>query len=272
MPSVNLTYEYSDNIQYRFAAARVMTRPDFTDITPRASLNPGSLTGVSGNPNLDPFRANQAEAGIEWYSDSEDALSFALFYKDIKSFIADQPQDRVLQITSNTAPNASCTASGSTPNLFNCPFTINYRTNGGGGKVLGAEVSGVWTFDNGFGVQANYTYADSEADNGDPLPGASENQFNITGFYENDALSARLSYTFRSKFFVTFDRSTQLDQDSLDSLDASVQYNINEHWAVTFDAVNLADTKIRQFAGNDSRPRAVYRNGRLFWLGVRINY
>ena len=31
-----------------------MTRPDFTDITPRASLNPGALSGTSGNPDLDP--------------------------------------------------------------------------------------------------------------------------------------------------------------------------------------------------------------------------
>ena len=53
---------------------------------------------------------------------------------------------------------------------------------------------------------------------------------------------------------------------------ASVQYNINDNWALTFDAVNLTDTEIRQFAGNASRPRAAYRNGPLYWLGVRINY
>ena len=272
MPSVNLTYEYQDNIYYRFAAARVVTRPDFTDITPRSSLNPGALTGTTGNPNLDPYRANQAEAAVEWYSDNQDAVSFALFYKDIESFITDRPVDRVLQITADSPPNASCTASGTTANLFNCPFTINERTNGGGGRVIGAEVSGVWTFDNGFGLQANYTYADSEADNGDPLPGASEHQYNLTGFYENEALSARLSYTYRSEFFVTFDRSTQLDQDSLESLDAAIQYNVNDNWALTFDAVNLTDTEIRQFAGTASRPRAIYRNGPLYWLGVRINY
>ena len=169
-------------------------------------------------------------------------------------------------------PNAACTPSGTTPNLFDCPFTINERTNGGGGQVLGAEVSGVWTFDNGFGLQANYTYTDSEADNGDPLPGASDDQFNVTAFYENNVISARLAYTFRSEFFVTFDRSTQLDQDSLESLDASVQYNINDNWALTFDAVNLTDEEIRQFAGTDLRPRAIYENGRLYWFGVRVNY
>ena len=272
LPSLNLAYEYNDNIQYRFAAASVMTRPDFTDITPRASLNPGALTGVSGNPNLEPYRANQAEGAVEWYSDSQDALSFALFYKDIKSFITDRPVDRILQISTDTAPNAACTASGTVANLFNCPFTVNERTNGGGGSVLGAELSGIWTLASGFGLQANYTYADSKADSGDPLPGASEHQLNLTGFYERDRLSARLSWSYRSEFFVTFDRSTRLNQQALQSLDAALQYNLNDHLALTFDAVNLTDTEIRQFAGNASRPRAVYRNGRVFWLGVRINY
>ena len=104
------------------------------------------------------------------------------------------------------------------------------------------------------------------------MPGASRHQYNLTGFFENDTLSARLSYTYRSEFFVTFDRSTRLNQDALESLDASAQYNISDNLALTFDAVNLTDTQIRQYAGNTSRPRAVYRNGPVYWLGVRISF
>ncbi|HSD69348.1 MAG TPA: TonB-dependent receptor, partial [Woeseiaceae bacterium] len=85
LPSVNVVYEFNDSILYRFAAASVMTRPDFTDITPRASLNPGALTGTSGNPDLDPYRANQAEVAVEWYGGDQTAASFAIFYKDIES-------------------------------------------------------------------------------------------------------------------------------------------------------------------------------------------
>jgi iron complex outermembrane receptor protein len=133
-------------------------------------------------------------------------------------------------------------------------------------------VAGVWTLDNGFGVQANYTYVDAEADNGDPLPGHSDHQYNATAFYENETMSARLAYTYRSEFFVTFDRNTQLDQDALKSLDAAFQYNLTDNWAVTFDAVNLTNYTIRQFAGSTTRPRAVYDNGRTYWFGVRMNY
>ncbi len=270
LPSLNLVYEAGDDLLYRFTASRVMTRPDFTDITPRASLNPGALTGTSGNPDLDPFEANQFDVTVEWYPSEQSAFAAALFYKDIESFITDNPVDRILTIQANSAPNASCTAAGT--NLFDCPFVINERSNGGGGESIGLELAGTWTFDNGFGVQGNYTYVDAEADSGDPLPGASENQFNLSGFYEIDQFSARLSYTYRSEFFVTFDRSTQLDQDALESLDASLQYRLNDQIAFTFDAVNLTEETIEQFAGNDNRPRAIYDNGRIFFAGVSVRY
>jgi iron complex outermembrane receptor protein len=79
-------------------------------------------------------------------------------------------------------------------------------------------------------------------------------------------------YSYRSEFFVTFDRSTQLDQDELISLDTSLQYRFNDNWMVTFDGVNLTNEEIRQFAGTSTRPRAVYDNGRTYWVGVRLNY
>ncbi len=270
LPSLNLVYEVTDELLYRFTASRVMTRPDFTDITPRASLNPGALTGISGNPELDPFQANQFDVGIEWYPSDQSAFAAAVFYKDIESFITDNPVERILTIQANSAPNAACTPAGT--NLFDCPFTINERSNGGGGETFGFELAGTWTSDTGFGVQANYTYVDAEADSGDPLPGASENQFNLSGFYEVESFSARLSYTYRSEFFVTFDRSTQLDQDALESLDASLQYRFNDQIAFTFDAVNLTEEAIEQFAGNSNRPRAIYDNGRIFFAGVRVEY
>lgn len=271
LPSLNLVYEATDDLLYRFTASSVVTRPDFTDITPRSSLNPGALTGTSGNPKLDPFRANQFDLTLEWYASAESAFAAAVFYKDIKSFITDNPVERTLPIEAESAPNAACTsASGS--NLFNCPFTINERANGGGGKTLGFELAGTWIFASGFGIQGNYTWVDAEADSGDPLPGASESQFNLSGFYEADRLSARLSYTYRSKFFVTFDRSTQLDQDALESLDASLQYRFNDRIAFTLDAINLTEETIEQFAGNTNRPRAIYYNGRILFAGIRVQY
>ena len=73
-----------------------MARPDYTDVAPRVSLNPGALTGTGGNPNLDPYRANQADVSLEWYHGQDAVVALAIYYKDIKSFITDQPGHGVL--------------------------------------------------------------------------------------------------------------------------------------------------------------------------------
>ncbi len=44
LPSVNLSFDLSRQLVLRFAAARTMARPDYTDIVPRVTLNPGALT------------------------------------------------------------------------------------------------------------------------------------------------------------------------------------------------------------------------------------
>jgi iron complex outermembrane recepter protein len=274
LPSFNLARDLSQQLVLRIAAARTMARPDFTDVSPRVTLNPGSLTGQGGDPNVDPFRANQADLSLEWYHGPNDAeiLSGALFYKDIESFITDQPVQQAHLIQTDTPNTSLCTPSFTAefPNRYSCQFTINQRVNGGGGKVMGLELNALQRLGHGFGVQANYTYSDAQADDPDlEIPGNSKNSGNLIGFFENDRFSARLAYNYRSQFFVTFDRSTRLNQAALKSLDASVAFNISRGLALTADAVNLTNEKIVQFASDSFRPRAVYDNGRYFFVGIR---
>jgi iron complex outermembrane recepter protein len=270
LPSLNMAYNMTDDIIMRFSLGRVMTRPDFNDVAPRTSLNPGALTGTAGNPDLDPFRANQADLSLEWYPGAGRIFGAALFYKDIKSFITDKPETQFFNVQSATSPALACTTVSA--NLFNCPFLINERSNGGGGRMEGFELQLTQPIWGGFGVTGNYTFTDAEADSGDPLPGASRDTFNVSGYFENPLVSARLSYTYRSEFFVTFDRSTHLNQDSLSSLDASLVVNILDSLALTFDGINLTDEKIVQFADTPNNPRGIYDNGRTYYAGVRFKF
>ena len=270
LPSLNVAFDLSDQLVLRFAAAKVMARPDYTDVAPRSSLNIGALTGSSGNPNLDPYRASQADLSLEWYRDNDSVIAAALYYKDVKSFITDRPVVQSVVIQTGT-PSAQCTPAQGV-DLFNCPFTINQRANGGGGKIQGLELSLTQPIWGGFGVNTNYTYSDAEADSGDPIPGNSEDTFNIAAYYENQRVSARLSYTYRSEFFVTFDRSTQLNQKALESVDASLVVNVTDAVAVTLDGINLTDEEIEQYATEEFRPRAIYDNGRIFYAGVRLKF
>ena len=270
LPSLNLAYDLSDETVLRFAAAKVMTRPNYNDVAARTSLNPGALSGTQGNPELDPFRANQADLSFEWYRSNDSIVSLAVFYKDIDSFITDSPETQNFNTDSATQPSLACTQVDA--DTWNCPFVINVRTNGTGGEMKGAELGATLPIAGGFGVQGNYTYTDAEDDNGDPLPGASEDTFNLTAYFENDRLSARLAYTYRSEFFVTFDRNTPLNQDELEQLDLSVAVNVLDNVALTFDGINLTDEEIVQFTGEKFRPRAIYDNGPVYFAGVRVRF
>ncbi|HEX6159584.1 MAG TPA: TonB-dependent receptor, partial [Thermoanaerobaculia bacterium] len=196
-----------------------------------------------------------------------------VFYKDIESFVTDRPVQQGHLIQTDTPNLSLCTAAATTefPNRYNCQFTINQRVNGGGGNVKGLELGALQKIGGGFGVQGSYTYSDAEADEaGLEIPGNSKHSGNLVGFFENERLSARLAYSYRSEFFVTFDRSTRLNQDSLKSLDASLAINLFRGLAFTVDGVNLTDEKIVQFASDSFRPRAVYDNGRYYFLGFRF--
>jgi iron complex outermembrane receptor protein len=270
LPQANFAFDVGNDLVLRVAAAKVMARPDYTDVAPRVSLNPGALTGTGGNPHVDPYRANQADVSLEWYNSQDAVVALAVYYKDIKSFIADKPGTEFFTIQSATSPSLQCTAAGT--NLFNCPFSINRRSNGGGGTVKGFEFTLTQPIALGFGFTGNYTYSDADTDSGDPLPGNSKDTYNLTGYFENQLLSARLSYTYRSDWFVTFDRTTPLNQEALESVDASFVVNVLDNVAVTFDALNITNEKTKQFAGTELRPRAIYDNGRVYYAGVRLKF
>lgn len=271
LPSANFAFDLSDNLVFRLGAARTMARPDYTDIVPRVSLNPGSLTGNAGNPEVDPYRANQFDFSFEYYPSEDSVFALALFYKDIQSFVSSEIISGIFPVETATPNLSRCTPDGGpNPNLYNCEFFIDQRANGGGGRVQGFEVNAQTPIWGDFGVLVNYTYSDGEADSGDPLPGNSLHTFNLTGFYETDIVSARLSYTERSEFFVTFDRASPLNQDGVQSLDGSVSWNVTPRIALTFDAINLTEEPIVQFSGDSFRPRAIYNNGRQFFFGARL--
>jgi iron complex outermembrane receptor protein len=124
----------------------------------------------------------------------------------------------------------------------------------------------------GFGLQTNFSYSDASLRNGEPFPGNSRRTYNFTAFYEDRRLSARLSWTQRSNFFVQFDRTSELDEGALTSLDTAWAFNVTDFMAVTFEAQNLTDAKVVQYDNTLALPRAIYNNGRVYFAGVKFRF
>ena len=272
LPSINIIYDIQPTLVARLALSRVVARPDYTDIVPRINLNPGSLTAAGGDPLVDPYRANQADLSIEYYPDRDTIFAGAVYYKDIDSYITDAITQERFPVQTSTPNISRCTLVNLTENLYDCLFDVNRRANGPGGRNLGFEVQASRAIYGGFGAVVNYTYSDAKLDGGGQVPGNSKHALNLSGYFENELLSARVSYNYRSAFFITVDRAAPLNQRATESLDASASINLLEGVSLTADAINLTNEKIEQFSGTTDRPRAIFDNGRQFYFGARFRY
>ena len=135
----------------------------------------------------------------------------------------------------------------------------------------------------GFGVIANYTIQDFSGGSVEDCTSGrglqvlgevciprglldfSENAYNFTLFYEKFGLSARMRYTWREGFRTqdfggganTSGSSTfSFPVNTLDrgQLNMSVNYSINDNFAVEFQAVNLTEERIDQHCVSESGP------------------
>jgi iron complex outermembrane recepter protein len=286
LPSANVSFDLTPDVVLRFAAARVLARPDYAQLAGFTSLTPLLLRGTGGNPQLDPYRANQFDASLEWYFAPQSLLSAALFYKDISTFVIQGATVERQPLETNVAgdprvtnPANNCVASG--PNLFTCDFLIGRPVNASGGHTMGVEIGYQQPIWNGFGVQANYTYTDAEGGTDStgrevPFPGFSKHILNLSGYYENDRLSARLSYNYRSKYFADYDVERgfrPLFVDATAQWDASASFNLTRQVALTLDVVNITDEVLEEFYDDDKgRPARFYKNGRTLFAGARFRF
>lgn len=79
LPSANISFDLSEDLIARVSAARVMSRPQYNHLMPSTNYNVTQGQGQGGNPDLDPYRANQFDLSVEWYFDDAALLSVALF-------------------------------------------------------------------------------------------------------------------------------------------------------------------------------------------------
>jgi len=258
LPSANFTYNVNPELLFRVSAGKVMSRQGYAQLAGSYSVDDLNLQGTAGgNPDLLPFRAWQYNAGVEWYYAPQALVSFTVFDLQIENFVTQHKFNQFIKTQLHPA--------GAT-------FEMTGPINGGGGKNLGYEFSLQQPLPAGFGFIANYTYSDARRNDGQPVDGNSKNTFNLTGYFENDKVSTRLAYNFRSKFVSGLDRGSFMWQDDFGSLDGSFSYNVNSHIALTLDAQNLLHEKLYYFVGTPEIPRAVYDNGQSWYVGVRLKY
>jgi len=283
LPSFNIAYDLTEDLVLRGAASKVIARTGYGDLGQLGSLDfytqeyyddrgqfgapvPGWY-GSGGNKELEPYEATQFDVGLEWYFHPGSVVGVGLFRKNVKNFILPVVQDTELTLNGETV----------TVNGFST------RANGQDGVSQGVELYAQHTFDFGLGIQANYTYNDTNLAavvlNGEqigesPLVGSAENQANFTVFYENDRFLARASYNRRGEVVHGLVSGLSVYEEPYEQIDLNASYNFTDQLTLTGSVLNLTESEQRQHLGNDTKDR-LYTNsysGRQLYLGLTYKF
>ncbi|UTF59867.1 TonB-dependent receptor [Gilvimarinus sp. DA14] len=285
LPAINLRYDITDNLVARFGYGETMQPLDLLQWGGAKSVgrvfneecgcmrvtDGGSL---SGNPDLDPTRADNTDLSIEWYLGNASALSAALFSINIDSFIQtgdiwiDEPDD---------------------DGVYRGPWRFSAPIQGTGGKVEGVELAAKVAFSDltdgfmsNFGFDVNYTYSDSSQDavglGGEELPfvGNSEDTYNLVGWFENEFLSARLAYNFRSPRLITGGNAAtgmqSLYQDDYGQLDMNVTWDVTDNVAVYLNGSNILEEYQQTYLEFEEQKTFQNIYEARWALGARVNF
>ena len=330
LPSLNLRLHWAEHLQSRLAVSEGMARPDFSQLQAFNSLSSNVDTGnlvngkpvqtftgsANGNPELKPTKAFQFDGTLEWYFATGGSLTGDVFYKHLT--------DIVINRVFNTAVTDSAGATHE--------FTTTGPINGARGDLKGLEVAYQQYYDflpnllRGIGTQLNFTYIEShqsvnQADTGKyceaydafsvslngcdtdgrsfgnlPLANLSKYAYNAALLYDRGPVSARLAYSWRSKYLLgtnvfplqgtnginTDPASPNYGQknvtwglpiygDDYGQLDASLFYNITSHITIGVQGLNLTDSLYKSLAQQHIGTNVFewYGSGRTFSVQLR---
>lgn len=254
LPSLNLAADLTDDVKMRVAYSKRMQPLNllqwgggksvgrvFNNDCGCMRVNGGNL---NGNPNLDPTRSENFDISAEWYLGSASMLSAGLFLIEIDSFV----EGGTVMLDE---PDADGIRRG--------PWQFTSLVQGKGGEVKGLELAAKVALSDvtdapvltNMGFDVNYTMSESSQEakgfGGKELPfnDNSKNTYNLVAWYENEMVSARVAYNFRSSRLITGGSPAtamqSLYQDDYGQMDVNLTYNVNDQWSVYLNGSNVLE-------------------------------
>lgn len=283
LPSVNAKYDFNDKLIGRAAYYAAVVRPAFGDMAPFIEINDDRDEAAIGNPNLDPYEADNFDLSLEYYPTELSVLSVGIFYKDIKdaifgaSFdIADVPASVDLSTIPGELLNGDDTDSGEIEE-------IGTFINVDDSEIFGIELNYVQALDDiapsleGFLVSANLTLTDSESTLPDGRAVRFLNQadtvWNLALGYDRGPWDLRVSANFRgNNLDELIDPELDRTIDDRMLVEASAKYNVNDHLQVYLEGKNLTDEPEYYYFGDESRLMQYDEFGSSWIIGARYTF
>jgi TonB-dependent receptor len=287
LPALNLNYRPTDEWTVRFSYSENMIAHDLgtygggLQITTVACEDQTIVGGrcvsganLLGNPLLDPWRTTNYDLSAEYYYGDESMFSFGVFYVDIESF------------TTTTSRDAQYPDSDG---VIRRTVQETYTELGQGGSIEGIETGAKLAFADfttsdfwaDFGLDANYTYAPSDANDTDPSGAAkpfqdnSEHQYNLVGWFQNENWEARVAWNWRSERYTGDQAGVPGYQDSIGYLDAQATYHINDDVSVYVNGSNMTGESEEYYLDWGAGPVQYWQQNEFearYTIGVRARF
>lgn len=298
LPSFDVEVEVAESHVARFSYGKSIARPDLNGLRPITTVSdfrPGVSSASSGNPGLDPYLSDNIDLSYEWYYSDSSFFSVAVFYKQIDDYIISDvesdvildvnglplrtPEGRFVPVPLNTPATTVISQAGDPVANFDITRLLNSESR----DVTGIEMNIQHLFgDTGFGLQANATFVDSDAEF-DPnnfdeqaiLIGLS-NSANLVGFYENEKYSIRLAANYREEFLFALGQLRATNEpvfvEEYVQFDLSTSYNINDNLSVSFEILNMFGEDVRQHGRFEEQFLFENTQDARYTLGLRADF
>ncbi|MDX2368370.1 MAG: TonB-dependent receptor, partial [Colwellia sp.] len=307
--SLELTEDIMTRASYARSLSRpdISKMTSTRDFPGNPKINQRFIT--TGTPGLEPYIADNFDLSLEYYYDEGSYASVGYFKKIVDDFIVTSANEvdyggirDVYNGPRAEEAREQLVAEGiqaTDPNVFNrinenmgvgattaitpngddplAPFIENSFANGETANIYGIELAVQHLFgESGFGVMVNATFVHGDV-NPDPdaveqefaLPGMSDSA-NFSVFYENEDLSARISYNWRDQFFSGFEQhNAPIYTEEYYQVDANVSYNVSENFTVFAEALNITEETQRSFVRYEEQLFRANQYGARFNLGAR---
>ena len=266
LPNLHARYRLNARWQARGAMTFTLARPRLSDLAGSRTIDydnsdivePGLVSDADveqGNPDLDPFRAFNLDATLEFYPRRASFYMGGLFYKRITDPIFTQSVEQNDVVLGDTRYRQ---------------VDFEQPINGESESIWGIEgqIQETFTFLpgplGGLGISANGVYLDSEQQPNLIL--------SLTPFLAWRDLDVRLSYQFTDEYLTGLgsnpEEHTYLDART--TVDVQASYGFLGRYTAVFAIQNLTDEPVRVYQGRTSRTTEFEAFGRSYWLGLRF--
>ena len=289
LPSVNAKYEFNDQLIARGAYYAAVVRPSFGEMAPFTFFNDDRDELELGNPNLDPYEADNFDLSLEYYPTELSVLSVGVFYKTIENAIYEATFERDEDDAGNLVPLADF--------LQTVPVDLSYLEAGqladveevtsfinvGSADLYGVEFNYVQNLADlnpaldGFLVSANLTLTDSESTLPDgrevPFLKQSETVWNVAVGYDKGPWDLRVSANYRGDYIDELvDEDLDRYTDDRLMVEASGKYRVNDNIQLYLEGKNLTDEPEYYYFGDERRLSQYDEFGTTIVFGARLTY